>query len=253
MPQTHNLLGTRLLTNPVGLTSLLGQAIASTVPHTTLPAKPLPRPTLSTEGLINERDKSLRRRSSKGYGGIQKGFPCLRGTEAVWRSWATDKSIYLAAQHHLHFDSRASPIRLSSPSTPHPALPPTRNQTVLTALLYDREHRVEAAAGRSRSPAFAGQARTQHTHVYARRLIERPAIPTAIFCTAINPSSIMSNQTVGAVYAQIITDVIDSSRVDFEEMGVEESVLEDLKKVSTSSDSLLLPLPSERISFPSTT
>lgn len=63
----------------------------------------------------------------------------------------------------------------------------------------------------------------------------------------------MSNQTVGAVYAQIITDVIDSSRVDFEEMGVEESVLEDLKKVSTSSDSLLLPLPSERISFPSTT
>jgi transcription initiation factor TFIIA large subunit len=45
----------------------------------------------------------------------------------------------------------------------------------------------------------------------------------------------MSNQTVGAVYAQIITDVIDSSRVDFEEMGVEESVLEDLKKVSSSS------------------
>lgn len=45
----------------------------------------------------------------------------------------------------------------------------------------------------------------------------------------------MSNQTVGAVYAQIIADVIDSSRVDFEEMGVEESVLEDLKKVSLSS------------------
>ena len=45
----------------------------------------------------------------------------------------------------------------------------------------------------------------------------------------------MSNQTVGAVYSQIITDVIDSSRVDFEEMGVEESVLEDLKKVSTLS------------------
>jgi transcription initiation factor TFIIA large subunit len=43
----------------------------------------------------------------------------------------------------------------------------------------------------------------------------------------------MSNQTVGAVYAQIIADVIDSSRVDFEEMGVEESVLEDLKKVSS--------------------
>lgn len=47
----------------------------------------------------------------------------------------------------------------------------------------------------------------------------------------------MSNQTVGAIYAQIITDVIDSSRVDFEEMGVDESVLEDLKKVSTMSES----------------
>lgn len=45
----------------------------------------------------------------------------------------------------------------------------------------------------------------------------------------------MSNQNVGAIYAQIITDVIDSSRVDFEEMGVEESVLEDLKKVSVPS------------------
>ncbi|KAJ9131978.1 Transcription initiation factor IIA large subunit [Pleurostoma richardsiae] len=40
----------------------------------------------------------------------------------------------------------------------------------------------------------------------------------------------MSNQTVGAVYQQIIQDVIDSSRVDFEEGGVEESVLEELRK-----------------------
>jgi transcription initiation factor TFIIA large subunit len=43
----------------------------------------------------------------------------------------------------------------------------------------------------------------------------------------------MSNTTVGNVYAQIIADVIDASRVDFEENGVDESVLEELKKVST--------------------
>lgn len=42
----------------------------------------------------------------------------------------------------------------------------------------------------------------------------------------------MSNTSVGGVYAQIMAEVIDSSRIDFEEMGVEESVLEELKKVS---------------------
>lgn len=41
----------------------------------------------------------------------------------------------------------------------------------------------------------------------------------------------MSNQQVGAVYQSVISDVIDSSRVDFEEGGVEESVLEELKLV----------------------
>lgn len=46
----------------------------------------------------------------------------------------------------------------------------------------------------------------------------------------------MSNTSVGAVYAQIMADVIDSSRIDFEEMGVEESVLEELKKVSTQDN-----------------
>ncbi|KAL7620261.1 transcription factor IIA subunit alpha [Parahypoxylon ruwenzoriense] len=40
----------------------------------------------------------------------------------------------------------------------------------------------------------------------------------------------MSNTQVGAVYQQIITDVIEASRVDFEEGGVEESVLEELRK-----------------------
>jgi hypothetical protein len=47
----------------------------------------------------------------------------------------------------------------------------------------------------------------------------------------------MSNTSVGAVYAQIMADVIDSSRIDFEEMGVEESVLDELKKVSAQDTS----------------
>ncbi|KAK0124105.1 transcription factor IIA subunit alpha [Cadophora gregata] len=39
----------------------------------------------------------------------------------------------------------------------------------------------------------------------------------------------MSNTQVGNVYSQIITDVIDSSRVDFEEGGVDEHVLDELR------------------------
>lgn len=42
----------------------------------------------------------------------------------------------------------------------------------------------------------------------------------------------MSNSSVGLVYQQIIRDVVESSRVDFEEGGVEESVLEELAQVS---------------------
>ena len=41
----------------------------------------------------------------------------------------------------------------------------------------------------------------------------------------------MSNTQVGAVYQQIIADVVESSRVDFEEGGVDEHVLEELKLV----------------------
>lgn len=48
----------------------------------------------------------------------------------------------------------------------------------------------------------------------------------------------MSNTQVGNVYSQIITDVIDSSRVDFEEGGVDETVLEELRLVRCA----LLPL-----------
>ena len=42
----------------------------------------------------------------------------------------------------------------------------------------------------------------------------------------------MSNNQVGSVYQQIIQDVLNSSRVDFEEGGIDEGVLEELKKVS---------------------
>jgi transcription initiation factor TFIIA large subunit len=43
----------------------------------------------------------------------------------------------------------------------------------------------------------------------------------------------MSNTQVGSVYQQIISDVIDTSRVDFEEGGVDEHVLEELRMVSS--------------------
>lgn len=52
----------------------------------------------------------------------------------------------------------------------------------------------------------------------------------------------MSNQAVGNVYQTIIEEVVNSSRVDFEENGVEESVLEELRLVS--SIRLLLSLHS---------
>ena len=44
----------------------------------------------------------------------------------------------------------------------------------------------------------------------------------------------MSNTSVGGVYQQIIRDVIEASRVDFEEGGVDESVLDEMGRVSLS-------------------
>ena len=44
----------------------------------------------------------------------------------------------------------------------------------------------------------------------------------------------MSNTLVGPVYDTIITEVINAVRVDFEENGVDDGALEDLKKVSRS-------------------
>ena len=51
----------------------------------------------------------------------------------------------------------------------------------------------------------------------------------------------MSNQNVGAVYSQIIDEVIESSRVDFEESGVEEAVLAELQRVSPSFSLAIRP------------
>lgn len=45
----------------------------------------------------------------------------------------------------------------------------------------------------------------------------------------------MSNSQVGTIYQQIIDDVLDTSRVDLEENGVDESILEELKLVSNPS------------------
>ena len=42
----------------------------------------------------------------------------------------------------------------------------------------------------------------------------------------------MSNAQVGQVYQQIIQDVIEASRVDFEEGGIDEGVLDELRQVS---------------------
>lgn len=42
----------------------------------------------------------------------------------------------------------------------------------------------------------------------------------------------MSNNVVGSVYEQIIEDVLSTSRVDFEENGVDEAVLDELRRVS---------------------
>ena len=44
----------------------------------------------------------------------------------------------------------------------------------------------------------------------------------------------MSNAQVGTVYSQIIQEVIESSRVDVEEGGIDESVLDELRQVSHS-------------------
>lgn len=48
----------------------------------------------------------------------------------------------------------------------------------------------------------------------------------------------MSNAAVGNIYQQIIQDVIEASRVDLEENGVDEGILEELKQVSSFPSSV---------------
>lgn len=56
----------------------------------------------------------------------------------------------------------------------------------------------------------------------------------------------MSNHIVGEVYQTVIEEVINSSRVDFEENGVEESVLEELRKVSKRLSSFPVSMTMQR-------
>ena len=48
----------------------------------------------------------------------------------------------------------------------------------------------------------------------------------------------MSNTAVGPVYDTIISEVVNAVRVDFEENGVDETALEDLKNVRLSQPTL---------------
>jgi hypothetical protein len=59
----------------------------------------------------------------------------------------------------------------------------------------------------------------------------------------------MSNAHVGAVYDHIIQEVINAVRVDFEENGVDDGILEELKKVRTSLHSLHSPALCHPYSF----
>ena len=52
----------------------------------------------------------------------------------------------------------------------------------------------------------------------------------------------MSNAQVGTVYSQIIHEVVEASRVDVEEGGIDESVLDELRVVSHSLFSFLFKL-----------
>ena len=61
----------------------------------------------------------------------------------------------------------------------------------------------------------------------------------------------MSNTAVGLVYETIIAEVINSVRVDFEENGVDDGALEDLKKVRLSLSPSLSLLPSRPTAAPS--
>jgi len=56
----------------------------------------------------------------------------------------------------------------------------------------------------------------------------------------------MSNTHVGAVYDHIIQEVINAVRVDFEENGVDDGILDELKKVRTSL-SICVAIPPKQV------
>lgn len=59
----------------------------------------------------------------------------------------------------------------------------------------------------------------------------------------------MSNSVVGNVYDRIIKEVVDTSRLDFEESGIDDSVLEELRSVSHSFRWSSSGVHSHRIEF----
>ena len=59
----------------------------------------------------------------------------------------------------------------------------------------------------------------------------------------------MSNTQVGTIFSQIISDVVESSRVDFEEGGVDEHVLDELRQVWPFYLLLMLELRSQKFGF----
>lgn len=61
----------------------------------------------------------------------------------------------------------------------------------------------------------------------------------------------MSNTVVGNVYDRIIKEVVDTSRLDFEESGIDDAVLEELRSVSHSFRWSSSAVHHHRIVFPS--
>ncbi len=60
----------------------------------------------------------------------------------------------------------------------------------------------------------------------------------------------MSNQAVGQVYQVIINEVIEASRTDFDDGGVEDVVLEELRKVNSTWPVFWRHLPSAYCPLP---
>lgn len=60
----------------------------------------------------------------------------------------------------------------------------------------------------------------------------------------------MSNQAVGEVYRKIIEEVLEASKQDFEEAGVDESVIAELRQVCSCLSGCRPVIPACVIAFP---